>query len=189
VQEYFKFFKIFTPRSNNNNYSLLLAGKPHNLSLNDTFLIRQIDDSNNLSVYSTAEKKYIKNNRIPSTSLEDMYISIQNTSASITQSIAVGDTGLSVRLSGDLPDFTATSNKFWTFTVQSPLSFDFPHKFKECFDSLNWVEPMLTFKQSAANVNYERVWREHHNSVYRFTGLLLAYVQRVHFLWQEISQA
>ena len=85
---------------------------------------------------------------------------------------------------GDI-DFSTTSTKTWSFTVETPFNFNFSSKFDELETSYQAVDDMFLKYRESSNVSYEHLWRQHFNSVYRFAGLLLAYVERVNQVWQS----
>jgi hypothetical protein len=84
-----------------------------------------------------------------------------------------------------LVDFLTAGNKIWSFSTNIPPKFDLIGKIKE-IDSRDYVvDNMLSFHKDGCDVNHENIWRQHYNDVYRFAGLLLAYVERVNLVCQR----
>lgn len=84
-----------------------------------------------------------------------------------------------------LVDFLTTGNKIWSFSTSVPPNFNLIDKIKE-IDSKDYiVDAMLNFHNSQCDINNENVWRQHYNTIYRFVGLLLAYVERVNLVCQK----
>jgi hypothetical protein len=81
--------------------------------------------------------------------------------------------------------FLNKSNKFWSFSYNAPPKFDMIEKIKDVERRRQIVDDMLVFSKDIASSTYENIWRMHYNDVYRFAGLLLAYVERVNFVWSQ----
>jgi hemolysin activation/secretion protein len=102
----------------------------------------------------------------------------------------MGDTGLSVTLTGDFNNlttgFTKTSNKRWSFIAEAPFSFDMGEKINNLNIKYRHVERMFEYNRNSCNSTYENMWNQHFNDTYKLTGLLLAYVERMNLLWREM---
>lgn len=194
MQEYFKFSRNSKPVSSDPSYYLNLLGslKPSdtlNYYLNN-FVVRQLGSSTNILIFSTTEALYHKPGKFPSKKEDDMQSTlVLDTEKGSSKLIQVGDTGLSFFISGPFNDlelgFTNTSNKTWSFTAETELVFDFNQKANTLNFHHQIVEGMLSFNHNKSDVNYENIWRTHHNSFYRFVAILMAYVNRVHTLWLQ----
>jgi hypothetical protein len=111
---------------------------------------------------------------------------------STTNRLYVGGTGLSFTITGPFNDpdlgFAVDGERKWSFTAETPFVFDFVAKLKELEANSGIVEAMLAYGDTTTSSNYENIWNMHYNSVYRFAGLLMCYVERLHTLWlQETS--
>jgi hypothetical protein len=134
-------------------------------------------------IYSYTQNKYYKPGTAPSLSTTDMLISLETAGANITKPVAVGDTGLSFSLSGNFEAFISQSVRSWEFTAEAPFRFDFESKMAELAAQQHLVDKMLAYRHAECTIVYENLWNMHHNSVYRFAGLLLAYVERVNLIY------
>jgi hypothetical protein len=84
-----------------------------------------------------------------------------------------------------LVDFLTAGNKIWSFSSNVPPRFDLLSKIKE-IDARDYVvDNMLNFNKDHCDISYENIWRQHYNDIYRFAGLLLAYVERVNLVCQK----
>jgi hypothetical protein len=102
----------------------------------------------------------------------------------VTKPIALSDTGLSITLTGPFNQFALTSGKVWTFSAEAPFIFDYSSKLALINSSTQKVDDMLNYAKDIANPVFENIWRGHHNSVYKLAGLLVAYVERMNFVWE-----
>ena len=84
-----------------------------------------------------------------------------------------------------LVDFLSAGNKIWSFSSNVPPKFDMLAKIKE-INAMNYVvDNMLNFHKDYCDIDYENIWTQHHNDIYRFVGLLFAYVERVNLVCQK----
>jgi len=196
ITDYFRFTKISIPRGNNLNYRLLVSGK---LGLSDdvkyflnSFILKQVDNTKNVLIFSSTQLKYYKQGKPPSNNsagMEVPFASAQN----ISEPLIIGDTGLVCRLSGPFDssdpsiNFSATGNKIWTFTAETPFNLDFSEKLKELTTHNVIIDDMLNYSDTSCTSVYSNMWHSHYNSVYRVAGLLLAYVERVDLVWRNIA--
>ena len=187
--DYFKFYKIYTPKISANNYQLIVQGrldtKEESEDFNNNFLIRQIADTTQLAVFSTTQKEYYKEGKAASSSAAGMSTTISAVNDNLSSTVIIGETGLSFKLTGAMNAFTASPNKFWTFMAQAPFNFDFSDKLSLLEKNYQIVEDMFSFESGKCNVKYENIWKTHYNSVYKFAGLLMGYVERVNLVWLE----
>lgn len=84
-----------------------------------------------------------------------------------------------------LVDFLTAGNKLWSFSTNVPPKFDLIDKIKEIEAKEYVVDEMLNFYKNDCDINHENIWRQHYNDIYRFAGLLLAYVERVNLVCQR----
>jgi hypothetical protein len=194
ISEYFRTCNILSPRSNNKNYDILVTGNystPEDASAYfNSFVIRQIGNTSEVTVYSSLQDRYYKPGSPSSKSSTGMGISLSNSNnPNCSQSIAIGNTGLSFTISGPFNDgefgFINTANKVWTFEVTAPFSFSFKNKLDQLKASEHTVDNMLNFSRDLCTGSYENLWTSHFNDAYKFAGLLLAYVERVNLVWQN----
>jgi hypothetical protein len=197
IQEYFGASRISPVTSYQNEYDLLVFGSPetpnnpeHPL---DVFTIKQVPYTNNVLVFSSMDKKYHKHGFAPSSNAEVMQIplSVVSPEKGLTTPTKIGTTGLSFSIGGDIGDLSNSSNfvssedKTWKFSVEYKMHFDFFDKFNQIVQSQRTVEDMFDYARSNSNLNYENIWHRHFNSVYRFAGLLLAYVEKINLVWER----
>jgi hypothetical protein len=79
--------------------------------------------------------------------------------------------------------FLTKGNKTWVFAYNAPTKFDILSKFKEVSQRDQIIDDMLDFSKELCERTYENIWKTHYNDIYRFAGLLLAYVERVNLVW------
>lgn len=190
IEEYFRFYKKTSPVASNQNYSLLVSGdlktdEQTNGYKND-FVIYQQENSRNLYVYSITQSRFYKKGQAPSKNPIGMENLLSfGSSASSSNLIDIGDTGLRFVIAGPLDDFMTTSDKRWGFSAEAPFEFDFNQCLKQLEQNTRIVEEMLAFSSDKCDLSYTNLWQMHYNGVYRLAGLLLAYVQRVNIVCQN----
>jgi hypothetical protein len=197
IDEYFSLARVSPVRSTQNAYNLLIFGNPETPDNPehpvDSITISQVPYTNKVLVYSAIEKKYYKNGVAPSADSEEMQIplTVPDPSKGITAPVQIGSTGLSFSIGGDLgnldnsSDFVASPYKTWKFSVEYKMKFDFLDKFNQIEQSQRVVEDMLNYSKTLCNMSYENIWQQHFNSVHRFAGLLMAYVERMNLVWER----
>lgn len=186
---FFKQHKLTNYTAPDAVFNILLMGAA---STNDNteadtnnFIVKQIPETSSVQVYSTTEQKYYKAGKLPGYSSADMSIAVTptGTAPNVSTAIPVGDTGASFSIVGPLADLINVQANPLFFSIEAPYSFNLVAKLKELDNAQQVVSDMLNFGSGAANVSYENMWKMHFNSVYRLSGLLLAYVERVHSVW------
>jgi hypothetical protein len=191
IESYFRLNKLSSPLTNNTNFKVIPAGK---FLVTETieapvqnFLIRQKENTNYVYVFSMTDGKYYKYGKQASSVSTDMEIEIipANSANNISKEIKIGETGVSFTLFSKqtLNSLTDSNNSLWLFSVESPLKFDFLNKFEELNRYSPIVTSMLNFHKDVCSETYELAWNKHFNTVYKFTNLLLAYVERVNLVW------
>jgi hypothetical protein len=192
ITSYFRLNKLSSSLTNNQEFKIIPVGKfivDEKIEAPiQNFLIRQKENTNYVYIFSLADGKYYKHGKPPSGLYADMEVGIQPSDSSnkISKNILVGDTGLSFTISSKegLNNFTASANKLWLFSVESPLRFDFTNKIERINNAKYLVDDMLNFNRDLCSKDYESGWNTHFNDVYRLVNLLLAYVERVNLVWQ-----
>jgi hypothetical protein len=193
--DYFRFSRATISESNDPDFKILISGKIKGAETlkyyANNFVVRQIENSDSVLVFSTTQEEYYKFGKLPSKNPEGMEIALTPNPASpgVSSIIPVGDTGMYFSITGPFQggntDFSTTSFKTWSFTVETPFNFDFSSKLKELENSYQLVDNMFLKYKESCDPSYEYLWRQHFNSVYRLAGLLLGYVERVNLLWQR----
>ncbi len=190
LQEYFRLRRVSSPTSTSFDYSLIVFGEYTQLRQNsyyyNLYSIRQVDNLPEVLIYSEIDKVYLRGKEEQTSPAATMRIPIdtEGENANLTSEIPVGETGLYFRITGPLESFTATRDKVWTFMAESPFSFDFPNFIKNLKHMEPMVDRMIAYgrqKEDSADLN---IWNRHFNDVYRFTGLLNLYIDKVNDLWQ-----
>lgn len=191
IEEYFRFDKKSKVLSSNPDFQLLLNGtytvdETVNNYKND-FIVYQLENTRNLLVYSTTQQLFYKKGEIPSKNPTDMshVLSIES-GDNLSQVIDIFGTGLSFRITGPLPNFMVTANKRWGFSVENSFKFDFNETLKNIEKNTRIVDNMFNYNRNKSNLTYERIWQMHYNDMYRLAGLLLAYVEKVNTIWQNV---
>lgn len=194
VQEYFRFNRVSSTLSSDPNYHLVVKGdfkadETISYHLNN-FVIRQIEASPYVLVYSTTQGLYYPKQGPPSTSAENMSILLELDSiSSASKPVNIGDTGLSFFITGPFDSVDlgigAKSDRTWSFTSESELTFNLLEKLQELERKYAIVDNMLAQRSSVDDESYRNVWNMHFNPAYRFSALLVLFVNRVNILWQS----
>jgi hypothetical protein len=196
VSEYFKFNKITRTLYSDKGFELLVAGnlKPQNTLTNSpsVFIVSQEKNTANIYIYNATQREYYKAGKASTNSSQNMAtaLEINEQNQATTKPINLGDTGLSITLTGDFNNlttgFTQSSNKRWAFTVESPFSFSLSEKMNDLNLKYRYIESMFEYSRGSCNLTYENMWNQHFNDTHKLTGLLLAYVERMNLLWREM---
>jgi hypothetical protein len=188
--DYFKFRNISIVSSNDSNYGILVygAGRSDETSRGFTSLYTVSQQSNTATVLiqSNTQGLYYHPTKTSSASSIGMTVTVtpSSTDPLVSAPIPIGDTGLACVLGGKNP-ITATSNKVWRFSVDSPVNFNILDKIKTLAAYGPTIEAMFNYQRASCNQSYQNLWEKHHSPVYRLAGLLLAYVERVNLVWQK----
>jgi hypothetical protein len=190
LTEYFRIQQIATPTSSNFNFNLNVQGTYTPLEQNNyyygSFTISQLGYTPTIVIRSDIDKVYINGGLISDDIPPGIGITLDyGNSSQTSQIIPVGNTGLSFNILGPLSSFTSTPNKSWNFIAESPFVFDFPRFFSNLGYMNNTVDYMLNYPTDNQDKTNENIWRSHFNSVYRFTGLLNAYIDRVNTIYAQ----
>lgn len=192
LQTYFRVQRNSNIVSSDSNYVLNLLGKlspSENMSYHlNNFIVRQIANTTDLLIFSTTEGRYYNQLATTAPTAENMSVSLTLGQDDYTSKIIrIGSTGISFFLSGPFNDseygFLTKSERFWSFTAEAPPVFNFLKKITTIESLPNIVSDMLEYRQTEITTSYQNIWQTHYNTVYRFVGLLLAYVERVQLLW------
>jgi hypothetical protein len=149
--------------------------------------VRQVNNLSQVTIFSDIDKLYYNNAGFKNTPASDMNVTISQLSGSttLTNPIYIGGTGLYFTISGPLSTFTSTSNKYWNFIAESPMVFDFPDLLKKLKQRETTVDRMLEYGTAPDDSTNENLWRQHFNDVYKFAGLINAYVAKVNNIWDK----
>lgn len=189
---FFKQHKLTNYTASDAVFNILLMGAANTNdsteATTNSFIVKQIPETSSVLVYSTTEQKYYKAGKLPSYSAAGMAIAVTSsgTSSNVSTSIPVGDTGAAFSIIGPLADLMNVQANQLFFSVEAPYLFNLEAKLKELNNAQQIVSDMLSFGKDATNISYENMWRQHFNSAYSLSGLLLAYVERVHAVWQTV---
>lgn len=190
IEEYFRFYKKTSPVASDQNYRILVSGdlktdEQVNGYKND-FVVYQQENSRNLYVYSITQARFYKKGQAPSKNQAGMENLLSfGSSATSSDLIELGTTGLRFTITGPLENFMVTSDKRWGFSAEAPFNFNFNECLKHIEQNTRIAEEMLAFRSDKCDLSYTNLWQMHYNGVYRLTGLLLAYVQRVNIVCQN----
>jgi hypothetical protein len=183
IRDYFKFNRVYLDDDNPKDYKLLVFGKMLSSvstnSYSNRFLISQIPNTAGVQIYSHTQKQFYRPLSLPTSSSNNSIITLSSVNPGITSPVAIGDTGLFFSIVGNFQNFLSPFSRVWNFTAEAPFHFDFSSKIVEFENYQHIVDKMLEYRRNDCDSSYENLWNMHHNAVYRFAGLLLAYVERV----------
>ena len=190
--DYFKFRNISIAPASDANYRLLVygAGRSDESSRNFTsvYTVSQQSNTATVLIHSDTQELYYHPTKAPSKTSVGMTISVvvSGSDPLVSAPIVIGDTGLTCVLGGKSA-LTASSNKVWRLSVDSPVNFSVLDKIKSLDTSGPAVDDMFKYQQTNCTQTYQNLWEMHYNPAYRLAGLLLAYVERVNLVWQKIA--
>lgn len=176
--DYFKIHRYSNPVTSNTAYKIRIygqyGGNNTSGSYYDNFLIEQVGSTQKITIYSTVREVYIKGNQEFSLP-EDAEI-LLDFSDDVSVPVLIGSTGINFTIDNGAT-FTENGNKSWEFLVEAPFIMNLTH----ILDNLQTapIEAMFKTRPKIDVTNYENLWREHYNPVYRLAGLLLAYVTKL----------
>jgi len=187
---YFKFRNISIGSPSDSSYPLLVYGtgtsNESSRSFTNFYTISQQTNTATVLIYSNTQGEYYHPTKGSAKLSEGMTVLVTPSAkdALISNPITIGNTGLTCVIGGKNA-FTASSNKTWSFAVDSPIDFNILDKLKtlEAFGSV--VDTMFNYRRTSCQQTYQNLWETHYNPVYRLAGLLLAYVERVNLVWQK----
>jgi len=188
--EYFKFRNIAINASSDTNYTILVYGSgasnEYSRSFTTVYDVIQQSNTSTVLIHSPTQELYYHPLKSSSKTANNMTVSVTPSGADplVSLPITIGDTGLTCILAGKAV-LTATPNKFWRFSVDSPVSFNILDKIKPLDTYWQNVDAMFRYMQSSCTQTYQNMWNMHYNPAYRLAGLLLAYVERVNLVWQK----
>ena len=177
TSNYFKFYRNSNPVVKDIMHPIFISGKYSNNSSSDShydnFLISQVGNSTNVTVYSTVNKVYLT----PTGKTNDPIaaeLTLTIGDGNTTKCIPIGGTGVSFSLGG-ANTFTNSSDKTWEFIVESPYIFDFNATLQALLTNPTTKE-LFEFKPEVDVTKYKNLFDTHFNNVYRLAGYLVAYV-------------
>jgi hypothetical protein len=117
-------------------------------------------------------------------------LTLAENNTTVTKAVNIGETGLRFNITGPFTaeapiGFLTSGGRSWSFSAEAPFVFDFKGKIAELNANYQIVENMLSFGDELCDHSYTRMWHLHYNDTYRLAALLLAYVQRVDYVWQK----
>jgi hypothetical protein len=188
LTEYFRISQISKPTSSDFNFNINVTGTYTPLAQNNyyygSFTITQLGYEPAIVIRSDIDGVYINGTDTSPSIVRAIEIPIEyGAGARISQSIPVGNTGISFNIVGPLESFTNTPNKTWNFIAEAPFVFEFNDLFNRLATNYSLVDYVFKYGHETADASNENLWRNHFNSVYRFVGLLNAYVERVNMIY------
>lgn len=171
--QFFKIHRFSNPKISNTKFPLFPSGRMENADRSsyyyDSFLIRQVGSTANITIYSRVDGVYLDGSQT-FTDAASAEISIV-ANGSVTEPIDIGKTGVSFVL-GLGETFTSSSNKTWEFLVEAPYEFDFA----DTLERISILQPFKLFDKYGLDLTeFENIWNLHYNPVYRFSAFLLAF--------------
>lgn len=196
LDTFFKSQRIFKVFSSAGNYKLSLTGEavmsPTMQADSFNYIIKQIHNTSAVVVFDVPALKYRKTGKAPNRSPEGMTIPlIIRPGENNTQPVNIEGTDLFFTITGQFEcsgencGFAALSDKEWSFKAEAPFVFPFEQLINELQIKQELIGNMFLWNKKNCTQTYQDMWNMHYNSVYRFTGLLLAYVERMNILWQQ----
>jgi hypothetical protein len=181
---YFKISRLSNPDVSNPDFPLFLLGKMESAKVNnyfyDSYLIRQVEATLNITIYSRINGVYIDEAGNTYSTPDDAEITVDfdGGSSPVSQEIFLGKTGISFQL-GNGALFTGTSDKTWEFIAEAPYVFEF----SSIFNKISALNPFASLKRFDVDISdLENIWNFHFNPVYKFAAFLLAYVRVINTL-------
>lgn len=172
--QYFKINRFSNPKISNQKFPLFTFGKLSSVKNNsyfyDSFLIRQVSNTNRITIYSRIHGHYIKENSTytDSTAAE---ITLDFSAVTVSAPVSIGNTGITLIFAAG-ETFTGTSNKTWEFLAEAPYEFEFD----DIMARIEAQEPFKIFRKYNLDLTkFENIWNQHYNPVYKFAAFLLAY--------------
>jgi hypothetical protein len=191
LEEYFRISRISAPVSSSFNYSLLVAGEidpTHNENYYyDRYEIRQLGFSTKVVIFRETDGMFIKEGvESPelSSNIEIDLVAAPG-SSSQTKEVRLGFTGLYFVITGKLNQFSNSKDKTWNFVVEAPMSFNFLQLLTLLDRQSTVLDDFFKYEETAEDQENYKVWKNHFNPVYRFSGLLNSYVNKAHKVWQK----
>ena len=187
TKEYFKIHRRSNViMSEDNNFELNVLSKFGTVTYNnynhDTFLIEQIDDTNQIRILSRVKNLYVKDKEeYRDKEDSDAYITVTfDGDSAVSNIISIGQTGITFNLVKIGPgDFTATGDKSWEFIIESPYTFDLLSVIRQ----LETTNPFKTLNNYNAELaQFENIWESEFNPIFRFAALLIAFTYTVNKL-------
>jgi hypothetical protein len=185
LANYFAIDQISMPISSAFNYPLLVSGSyvvsPNINSYFEGFTISQVGSSSNILVYSNVSNTYLNGTLSSTIASSSMEIAL-TFSNGVSNIFPIGVSGVSARIAGDGTQFGSTSNKYWTFIAQAPLSFNFDNFYQLMKVTPSIVNTMMNYGPVDNTSN--NLWYRHFNPLYQIAGLINSYVNKVNSVWE-----
>lgn len=173
------FFKVnitSNPKVSNSDFPIFIQGLLNQYDdrdyYYDVFLVRQKANSSYISVYSMNKSKYLLGVS-EFDNADDALIPLTFTNGSSNVCFA-GTSGIRFSIGGTNSSFQATANKSWEFSVESPIKVDI----ETAYNKLSTLNPFRILKSFNIDVSdYEYIWNNQKNLLYKLAAFLLAYVR------------
>jgi hypothetical protein len=186
TKEYFKIHRRSnTVVSEDNGFALNVLTKFGTVTYNnynhDTFLIEQVNDTNQIRIFSRIKNMYVKDKEeYKDKEDSDAYITVTFEDSSTSNIIQIGQTGVTFNFVNiGQNDFTATGDKSWEFIIESPYTVDLLSVIRQ----LESTDPFKTLNKYNNNLNeLEEMWLSEFNSIYKFAALLVAFTYTINNL-------
>lgn len=179
--DFFKIYRYSNPAISSTAHPIFIYGQYRGIETNsnfyDNFLVTQVDNTENVLVYSTVREVYINSLGQQFTTPDaEAEIVLDLSNGMTSEPVSIGSTGISFVISG-AATFTATSDKTWEFLVESPFKFNITTILSQlkAYD----INKLNNFAPKVDVANYINLWNQHFNDAYRLAGLLLAYVTKL----------
>ncbi len=174
--DFFKVNIVSNPKVSNLQFPIMIFGQlTHSLDrdyFHDVFLVRQKADTLNISVYSRNKSKYLLG--VSEYNLEDDALIPLSFASGSSNLCFVGTTGLRFNIGGSAVSFQETSNKTWEFSAEAPIEVNM----LDIYNQLVALVPFKTLKSFKVDLaEYEYIWDNQKNLLYKLSAFLLAYVK------------
>lgn len=179
--EYFKVHRRSNPVvSVGNDFSINvlteLGTATYSTYNHDTFLIEQIDDTNQIRILSKVKNVYLNGKEeYTNGSDSNCYITVAfSGDAKTSDPIYIGQTGVIITFTNESSgNFTTVDEKTWEFIIEAPYKFDLIHTINE----LIAIDPFTTLKNFNVDITqYNEDWEKSFNPVHKLAAFLAAYV-------------
>lgn len=177
----FQTFRKSNPVSSDPNFPLFVHGSyvVTNDVYSDKLLIQQnVSNPNEVSILSYGHARYVEGS---SFSTDRSFHTVSYTSPNISDEILLPILGLRIQIAKVSGAFTDTTAKVWEVLVDAPKVFDFQEIFNK-IDGSSIQHSLLAIPTKVSSKNFDNIWRQHLNPVYRLAAFVVSYVYRVNDL-------
>ena len=186
TEDFFKINRSSNPKLSNAAFPLTvrtpLLSAEHSDYYYDSFLISQVDNTNNITIYSRIKGKYLNGvNEYDDPEDSDAWTTLAFSDSTTTCTpVFIGQTGVSFTITKLTSGaFTATSDKTWEFIIEAPYKFDA----LPIITQLQSIDVFKVLKKYSNELDdLEDIWLTHFNPVYKFAAFLTGFVTVVNTL-------